>query len=162
MASELGEIIFYPQSQQDKYREIYYTFGMIKPDYENRVINLQVNAIKPERNDFGVYTAEDFKNQRGRQIVEIVMQHSVKNLKLRSELKRLIYAIIDDDELLDFFITMSPPLKEGYIFWNCPQMSKIRKLFTSDDETMYTFSFKCRALKKFFSNTSQFYNEFYC
>jgi hypothetical protein len=162
MSSKLQEIIYYPESKKDNYLEIYHTFGMIKPTMTNSVNNMQINAIKPERNDFGVYTAEDFKNQRGRQIVEIVMQHAVKNLKLRSELKRLIYAIIDDDELLNFFITMSPPPKEGYIFWNCPQMSKMRKLFTSDDETIYTFSFKCRALKKFFSNTSQFYNDFYC
>ncbi len=155
MASNINEIIFYQQPAMVNYYKKEYEF---KKPILNHDIKIKINIEK--RPVIGVYSAEDFKGQKGRQMIELIMRYAVKDVKLRSELKSLIYSIIDDDELLNFFMTMTPPRDKGYIFWDCPQMSKVKTLFTSDDETGFTFAFKCRALKMFFANTSQFYEVF--
>ncbi len=128
-------------------------------DLENTFLEKK-NIINHDSSMISVYTAEDFKGHKGRTIVEHVTGYAVSNVRLRSELKHLIYAIIEDDQLLNFFMFTTPPKETGYVLWDCPEMSKVKTLFTSDDETMFTFGFKCRALHMFFSNTRTFYEVF--
>ena len=127
----------------------------------NSEINLnQINKIKQPSLVSQNYTAEDFKGHNGRTIVELVLRYGVVDTKLRGELRSLIHEIIKDDTLLNFFMTVTPPEDTGYVFWDCPEMTKMKSIFTSDDETLFTLGFKCRALQLFFSNTSSFYEKF--
>lgn len=130
-----------------------------KNQFENELIK-PINCIIKHELVLGTYSAQDFKGQRGRHMIEMVLRYGVKDTKLRSQLKRLIYAIIEDDSLLNFFMFVNPPNETGYVRWDCHEMTKVKTLFTSDDETMFTLGFKCRALQMFFSNTQRFYNVF--
>jgi hypothetical protein len=129
-------------------------------DFENHLIKSPpINQIK-QPNFSSNYTSEDFKGEKGLKLIEIMLGYGVTNTKLRCELRRLIHAIVIDDILLNFFMTKSPPENTGYVFWDCPEMTKVKSLFTCDDETLFTFGFKCRALQLFFSNPSLFYKKF--
>lgn len=119
-----------------------------------------INVIKQPNLLSSNYTSEDFKGQKGLNLIEVVLRNGVATTKLRCELRRLIHAIVMDDTLLNFFVTKSPPENTGYVFWDCPEMTKVKSIFTSDDETFFTLGFKCRALQLFFSNTSLFYKKF--
>ncbi len=120
---------------------------------ENEFFNSkEINEIKQTSLILKKSTAEDFKGEKGLNLIELILNDGVEDTQLRSQLRVLMYEIVKDDELLDFFINISPPETTGYAFWICPEMTKVHSLFTSDTETLFSFAFKCRMLKRFFSN----------
>jgi hypothetical protein len=142
------------------YNNVIVTNDYISVDVENHLIkSTPINQIK-QPNFSSNYTSEDFKGQKGLNLIELRLRYGVTDTKLRSELRSLIHTIVMDDALLNFFMTKSPPENTGYVFWDCPEMTKVKSLFTCDDETLFTFGFKCRALQLFFSNPSLFYKKF--
>ena len=84
----------------------------------------------------------------------------VSNHSQKVQLEGVIYAILEDEELFNFFNTQDPPADKGYFKWDCPEMEKIKNLPEMADNTGFTFSLACRNVQLFFRDPQKFVDTF--
>ena len=61
----------------------------------------------------------------------------------------MISALYDEPELLNWFMNYSPPLDQGYMFVDHPNINILSKLVEKDAHSGASFSYCCRATKEY-------------
>jgi hypothetical protein len=120
------------------------------------------NEIKPIINHIAlkktVIRPENIKGYTIAYIDSVLI--SVSNRGNRSEIEGLVYAVLDDPELFDFFNTQEPPIDKGYTEWDCPEMEKIRDFPETYNHTGLSFALLCRNVQLFFREPQKFFDTF--
>ncbi len=75
----------------------------------------------------------------------------------RTEFEMMLYSIIIEDDLLDFFKFKNLQEGDDYDAWKCIEIEKIKQIYDNDIYNFYTFNLLCQNLKLFFINPEKFY-----
>jgi hypothetical protein len=123
----------------------YFSDEEIEENIENKKNNLAHNIKKPEKNNG--YTIS--------YITKVISKF--KDDLVRKEFEMMIYCVILEDELIDFFKFKELPKGYEYTSWECDEIEKLKTFYYDDNYTYYSFELLCQHLKLFFSTPEKFY-----
>ncbi len=121
--------------------------------------NINDNTKEKKIGDYGINIIQP-KNNNGYTIAYITKVLSkVKNDLFRREFEMMIYSIILEDELINFFKQKHLPERYDYNSLEYLELVKVKNIFDADEYVYYTFQLMCQHLKMFFVNPEKFYND---